>query len=285
MRRFAKWFLLTMALSTSTAIAQDSTLYSPFTPLPGWHARKVIATTVGGGFLVGSLVSSYYDWWKGTGEPFHFVSEGTFDDYSLGIDKIGHAYTSYCYYWTFKNVLEWGGYEHETAFWWAAGASAFFAISIEIGDGFSPYGFSFEDLAFNLGGLGYGILQTKVPWFRNIGFKWSYVPSEGYTWPPNFTDHYDAHIYWLTFNMHNLLPGAVGEVWPEFVGLAAGYSVGSGVTVREYTLGLDWNLEAIHTENRELAWLIRQLNLFHFPAPGVKFAPGRPPEWRLFLLN
>lgn len=163
MRRFAKWFLLTMALSTSTAIAQDSTLYSPFTPLPGWHARKVIATTVGGGFLVGSLVSSYYDWWKGTGEPFHFVSEGTFEDYSLGIDKIGHAYTSYCYYWTFKNVLEWGGYEHETAFWWAAGASAFFAISIEIGDGFSPYGFSFEDLAFNLEGSATAYCRQRFP--------------------------------------------------------------------------------------------------------------------------
>ena len=275
-------------LADSTSVSRVDSVspsISPFDPIPGWHARKVVATAFSGGFLAGSLVSSYYDWWKGAGQRFHFVREGFLRDYSLGIDKVGHAYTSYYYYWAFKNVMEWGGYERETAFWWAAGASAFFAVSIEVGDGFSPFGFSFEDLGFNLGGLGYGILQTEVPWFRNIGFKWSYVPSEGYRWPPKFTSHYDAHIYWLTFDMHNLLPVAAGEYWPEFLQLGVGYSVGKGLSEREIVLGLDWNLEAIRTDSRELAWLIKQLNLFHFPAPGVKIFVHRPPEWRLFLLN
>jgi hypothetical protein len=286
-------FLLPLAVlfAVELASAQDSTRQamavqdSPFTPLPGWHTRKVIATTAAGGLIVGSLISSYYDWWHNNGQEFHFTSEGTLRDYSLGIDKVGHAYTSYFYFHSIANMLEWGGFTPETAFWWGVGASAFFAVSIEIGDGFSEWGFSWEDLAFNMAGLGYGVLQKKVPWFQNLGFKWSYCPSEGYTWPPHFTDHYDAHIYWLTFNMHNLLPSTVGEKWPEFVQLAVGYSVGENMTVREIAVGLDWNLEAIHTSNRDLAWLIKQLNLFHFPAPGVKIYFHRPPEWKLFLLN
>jgi len=282
---FRRLFLLTIVLA-SLSFPQDSTRCpDPFVQTDEWNARKIISTGIVGGVLAGSLVSSYYDWWKDSAEPFHFVSEGSFNDYSLGIDKVGHAYTSYFYFHTFRNTMLWGGYSPSAAFWWAAGTSAFFAVSIEIGDGFSPYGFSFEDLAFNMAGLGYGMLQVEIPFLQNIDFKWSYVPSEGYTWPPHFTDHYDAHLYWLTFDMHNLLPSGVGKNWPAWLQLGLAYGVGEQQTVREFVVGLDYNLEVICTDNRELSWLLRQLNLFHFPAPGVKFSPGRPPEWRVFLLN
>jgi hypothetical protein len=250
-----------------------------------WSARRIAATSVVGGMVAGSLVSSYFDWWKGSGQSFHFVHEGFLHDYSLGIDKIGHAYTSCFYFRTFRDILLWGGYPEEQAFWWAACTTGLFAVSIEIGDAFSPYGFSWEDLAGNMMGLGYGMLQARIPLLENISFKWSYIPTDGWRWPPHFTDHYDSHTYWLAFNMHRLLPENWGNVWPEFVQLAVGYSVDAHLTRREIALGLDFNLEAISVGSSDIGLLQRIANNIHFPAPAVKFTEHREPQWYLFHLH
>ncbi|MCC6398540.1 MAG: DUF2279 domain-containing protein [Bacteroidetes bacterium] len=238
------------------------------------HARKIVATGAVGGILAGSLIGSYFDWWKDANEPFHFRDDGLFNNYSLGIDKVGHAYTSYFYFHTFRNVMEWGGYDQSTAFWWAAGTSAFFAVSIEIGDGFSPFGFSVGDLGFNMAGLGYGMLQTKIPFLQNFKLKWSYVPQDGYRWPPRFTEHYDAHIYWLAFNVHRLLPESLSGYWPECIQLAIGYGVDDRQTRREMFIGLDLNLGVFGFTQPELRLLERTVDLFHVPMPGVKFTEG-----------
>lgn len=251
----------------------------PVHQAPGWSARKYLATGMAGGILVGSLVSSYFDWWKDTAEPFHLVDDGLFGNYSLGIDKVGHAYTSYFYFHTFRNVMLWGGYEPSAAFWLAAGSSAFFALSIEIGDGLSPYGFSVYDLAFNMGGLGYAMAQVAFPFLRNFSLKWSYVPEDGFRWPPHFTDHYDAHTYWLTINVHNLLPRDWRTYWPEFIQLAIGYGVDERQTKREAVIGLDLNLDAFTVENGDCRLLQQTANLIHLPAPAVKFTETKKPRW------
>jgi hypothetical protein len=272
--------LVIFLLVWQTAAAQDTPcVFSPHPEGNGWSTRKVIATGMVGGMLVGSLVSSYFDWWKDSSEPFHFVDDGFFKNYSLGIDKVGHAYTSYFYFHTFRNMMMWGGYDSTTACWWAAGMSAFFALSIELGDGLSPYGFSVYDLAFNLGGLGYGIAQVNLPFLRNFSLKWSYVPAEGYRWPPHFTDHYDAHTYWMAVNVHNLLPESMRDYWPECIQLAVGYGVDDHQTRREGIIGLDFNLGAFHVQNPELRLLQDTGNLIHLPAPGVKFTEGKVPRW------
>jgi hypothetical protein len=278
--------LVILLLTWQSATAQDTLGVCSSRPdNSGWSTRKVLATGLVGGMLVGSLVSSYFDWWKGSGEPFHFVDDGLFDNYSLGIDKVGHAYTSYFYFHTFRNMMMWGGYDSTTASWWAAGTSAFFALSIEIGDGLSPYGFSMYDLAFNFWGLGYGIAQANIPILRNFNLKWSYVPADGYRWPPHFTDHYDAHTYWLTVNVHNLLPQSVRGYWPECIQLAVGYGVDDHQSRREAVIGLDFNLGAFHAVNRDLKLLQDTGNLIHLPAPGVKFTEGKVPRWYLVHWN
>ncbi len=251
----------------------------------GWSARKIIATGAVGGLLAGSLVGSYNDWWKDAAEPFHFVDDGLFNNYSLGIDKVGHAYTSYFYFHCFRNVMLWGGYDSSAAFWAAGGTSALFALSIEIGDGFSPYGFSLYDLAFNMGGLGYAMAQVGVPFLRNFQLKWSYVPVGGYRWPPHFTDHYDAHTYWLAVNVHNLLPGEWRGYWPECIQLAVGYGVNKGYTRRELVIGLDLNVGAFTLENPELRLLQQTVDLIHLPSPAVKMTEGERPRWYLVHTN
>jgi hypothetical protein len=277
--------LLLLVIAMRGLAADSSSVRDGFTPAEGWPAKKIVATGLVGGFLAGSLVSSYYDWWKDSNMPFHFVREGFIHDYSLGIDKIGHAYTAYFYFRTVRNILMWGGFDDEPAFWWGAGASAFFALSVEIGDGVSPYGFSWEDLAGNMAGLGFGMLQARVDFLRNVSFKWSYVPTDGWRWPPRFTDHYDAHTYWLAFNVHNMLPAEAAGFWPQWLQLAVGYGVDRGQTKREFVIGLDLNLEAFSTKNEDLLLVERVVNAFHIPAPAVKFTEDDRPKWYLVHTN
>lgn len=285
-RRFVAVMLLGVSCSTYAQVGDTLVSTGGFEQTEGFAGRKIIATTMVGGLLAGSLVDSYFAWWKGAEKPFTFYTESWFGEPWLGIDKVGHLYTSYFYFHTFQNILLWGGYEPSTAYWWAFGATAFFALSVEVGDGISPYGFDYQDLVYNFAGLGYGMLQTKVPYLNNFNFKWSYVPSNGYRWPPRFTQHYDAHTYWLTVNVHNLLPEDIKEYWPSFIHLALGYGVGDNVTRREGVIGLDFNLADIfQPRNKELLLMQKTLNMFHLPAPAIKFSEGKKPEYLLFQLN
>jgi hypothetical protein len=282
----SKGFLLALVLACGPLQAQDSLSLPAASPeVSLWTPRRIIATGLVGGILAGSLVSSYYDWWKDDAQPFHFTDDGLFENYSLGMDKLGHTYTSYFYFHTFHNVMLWGGYDRSAALWWSAGTTAFFALSIELGDAVSPYGFSFADLGFNMIGLGYGMLQTEIPFLKNFSLKWSYVPADGYRWPPRFTDHYDAHTYWLAVNIHQLLPEGARTYWPGWLQLAVGYGVDETQTRREWVIGLDLNLGAFQVEQPDLRLLLQTADLFHFPAPAVKFTQGEKPEYSLFYTN
>jgi len=284
---FAKLLVCLCLSGIARTVAQDSAavITDGFQTRPDWTPRKVISAVTFGGVLCGSLVSSYYDWWNDQSQPFHFTREGWFNDYSLGIDKVGHVYTSYFYFHTFRNLLLWGGFQPPTAFWWAAGTTAFFALSIEIGDGLSPYGFCVQDLIANGVGLAYAMLQTKFEYLKNFNLKWSYVAPDGYRWPPRFTDHYDGHTYWLTFNMHNLLPGKVGESWPEFLQLAAGYGVDDNMTKREFVIGLDVNLGALSVHNEDWLLLSKTVDMIHFPLPAVEYTEGKGVRAYMFYKN
>jgi len=280
--------LLVMAFAT--AQAQDSSACN-LPPSDATAHRKVIATGIAGTILAGSLVSSYFDWWKKNSRPFWFVHEGWFDDYSLGIDKVGHMFTSYFYYRMFRNILSWGDFDEKPAFWLAAGETAFFAISVEIGDGLSNYGFSCEDLASNMTGLGFAILQSQVPFLDNFRLKWSYIPPDGYRWPPRFTDHYDGHTYWVSVNVHNLLPAAARDYWPKFINLGIGYGVSGYVrespdpqTKRKAVIGLDLNLGAFETSNRDVELLQNTIDMIHLPSPADRFVQDKKPTYHFFYL-
>lgn len=263
---------------------ESATRTDGFGQIDGFTGRKIVATGMVGGLLIGSLVDAYYAWWKDASTPFTFHAEGWFAT-RRGIDKAGHFFTSYFHFHTFRYIMLWGGYEASTALWWAVGTSAFFAVSVEIGDGVTAYAFDYQDLAFNLGGIGYAILQTKIPFLRNFNFKWSFVPSDGYRFPPRFTEDYDAHTYWLTANVNELLPRSWEPFWPDFLQLAIGYGVDDNVTKSEVAVGFDINLEVFRTDNEHLLLAEKTLNMFHIPGPGVKFTESKKPRYSLFLKN
>jgi len=275
-------------LCLSKGSAQDSVAVTDgFQTKMGFTGRKIAATSAMGGLLVTSLIWSYDTWWRDAGRPFHFMTENWLNSKTLGIDKIGHLYTSYFYFNTFRDLMLWGGYERSAADWWAAGGTMFFALAIEVGDGVTPeYGFDYQDIVFNFLGMGYGWLQTRVPFLKHFTFKWSYVPNEGYRFPVRFTDIYDAHTYWLTCDIDKLLPSSVEPYWPDFLQIAVGFGVDDKVTKREFVIGFDLDLgDLFKTENEDLLLIQKTVRMFHIPSPAIKFTEQKGPRYYLFHRN
>lgn len=243
-------------------------------------ASMTTAALVGGIFMYGWGV-----WWKNDYRSFRFWNDPqSFLDAHLAIDKAGHMYTGYYIFHATNDILNWGGHDKESAFWWATGISTFHAFMVEVGDGFSEYGFDYSDMLSNWTGVGLSVLQQKVPGFDNVEMKWSlYYPLNRHAFIIN--DLYDYHIYWLSFKVNNFLPESVERLWPEWLQLAIGYGGADHVTRREYIVGFDYNLEMIPIEGTDINLIKKLLNMFHAPAPGVKFSPGHHPEFRLLLLN
>lgn len=247
---------------------------------------EVISVAAVSGFYAGTLVDSYITWWKDDKRPFTFLNDPWFDNSSdYGMDKLGHFYTSYFFYKVQKDILLWGGYSNSTAKWVSGSLTTMMALLIEIGDGFSRYGFDVKDLISNSAGLAYAILQDEVPFLQNFNVKWSYFPSNGFSFPPRFSNHYEGHIYWLTFNLHNIWNQFGENPWPEFLQPAIGYSIGKN-SVREYVFGLDINLLPLfQSEKPVVTYLGNLINLFHLPSPGIKYINGKKPDYKLLLLN
>jgi hypothetical protein len=248
------------------------------------NTRKLVATGIVATVIGTSVIWSIDAWWQGRSHPFNFYNEGWFNDYSLGIDKVGHAYASYFYFHTFRNTLQWGGFDEADALWWSTGITGALALSLEVGDGFSTWGFSYEDFLSNSAGLAFGFLQTQAPFLQNFALKWSYIPvrkRDGV----NFTQHYDAHTYWISCNVHNLLPEKWQQYWPGFLSLAFGYSTAGGQTRREAVIGLDLNLDAFSISSQDLQLVRKTVNMFHVPLPAVKFGENRKAEYSLFHLE
>ncbi len=254
-----------------------------------WSVKKYIAVTGVSSLFAVTLVDAYFQFWKGNDKSFGFYDPnrlgGWFSEPAiLGIDKAGHFYASHFLYRSKKNLLLWGGFDDESSTIAAAALTGGVELLIEVGDGFSDYAFDYRDLVADFAGIGFGILQDHIPFFRNFHLKYSYFPPD--SWSLHFTKHYDGNIFWLAADLHNLLGEKGGAYWPQFLRPAVGFSVGHNGANREFIAGFDFDLTSLFGhENPDWELLGREVDLIHLPAPGVKFAPGWRPEWKLLLLH
>jgi hypothetical protein len=256
-----------------------------FTTTPEWTPRKYVSVGILGGVMVANATDAYMNWWKGAEKGFTFYSEGWFNDPHLGIDKVGHFFGTYAMFTSTRLTLLYGGFEPETAFWWGVGVGIFNAFEIEIGDGFSNYGFDYADLVCGILGVGYGVLQTAVPSLRDFDIKVSYWSSVGFRSPANFVNDYDAMTVWLSVDLHNLLPENWARYWPSFLRPAVGYGTGAHETRREFMVGLDLQLSAFTCSSPDIRYVEGCLDLAHWPMPAAKFSHGAAPEYKPFLLR
>jgi hypothetical protein len=178
-----------------------------------------------------------------------------------------------------------GGFSPSAATWWGAGLSFLNSLTVEVGDGFTPFGFDWSDLGMGAAGIGYGVLQSEVPVFQNVNLKFSYWSGRGFKTPAAFIQDYDAMTVWASVNVHEFLPETWKEYWPKWLALAVGYGVHDGETRREFAIGFDINFLGFEGTSEDLLFLKKSLNLIRPPLPAVKFTEGRRPHYQVFMLR
>lgn len=281
---FIVFVLLFALVNTGNAQHADTTQHK-------WLTKKNIVIGAIAYQQVSGVLVEYAWWWIDSLQPFHVKGDAFWNNYSLGMDKFGHFYISYLTFTAVNEAMRWAGFTPKQRLLTAAIVPTFWALSIEIGDALSPYGFSWPDLASNLAGVGYGVLQDKVPYLQNFTVKWGFWPTKVYTdafpkqWAP--TSDYNAHSYWLSMNVHNILPKSINKYWPELINLAVGYSIEDHYQPtmrRELLFGIDINLRAIKTKSPGWIALKNVANLIRIPAPGIKVPKGQEPTQYKWLL-
>lgn len=119
--------------------------------------------------------------WKWGSAPFHFHSEGWFgkDTANGGMDKLGHAWSSYVLTEFFTDGITHKLGESRSASYTAAILSMSLMTYIEVFDGLSEeHGFSPEDLAVDTMGALFSVGRRAVPGLRDkLDFRLLYVPT------------------------------------------------------------------------------------------------------------
>lgn len=143
----------------------------------------------------------FANWDYGTGGP-RFQSEGWFDRETDegGADKLGHLYTAYLFSHLFAGQYERWDFDKDQAIRWGALSSLGVTGLIEVGDAFSDYGFSYEDMVSNALGAAAGYLLWSSPELsRKIDLRVEYNPFLSGDWQGDITTDYDRLSYLIAF--------------------------------------------------------------------------------------
>ncbi|MFZ5724403.1 MAG: DUF2279 domain-containing protein [Pseudomonadota bacterium] len=184
--------------SSAQPAAAATTDAGPVSPAlsPG---RKVALTNAG--VVVFMTAWGYANWDYGQTD-WHRTDEGWFGQSTKegGADKAGHLYSTYVLGRSLSALFRHYGHEPDRAAF-AGVASAFGTMTLmELGDGYSPYGFSEEDAAMNLAGAGAAWLLEKNPqWDRRVAIRGEYHISR-HAVTDFFTD-YERWRYYLTLKL------------------------------------------------------------------------------------
>ncbi len=137
-------------------------------------------TLFSAGVLVATPILGYLTWWKDDWSGhFNVADEGWFGEetYAGGADKASHITFSYMFALAFQSAYRSLGKTPAEARALAFGLTVLSGLLIEVGDGFSRYGFSWEDATANAIGAG---IATFVDAYRlkdTFGLRFGWVPN------------------------------------------------------------------------------------------------------------
>jgi len=182
----------------------------PAPPAPKLFDRKTTLFTAG--VLVLMPVVGYLTWWHDdTNGKFHTVDEGWFGEetYTGGADKASHITFAYMVTLGFQSAYRALGKTPAQSRALAFGLTTAAGLIEEVGDGFSKYGFSWQDVAANTLGAGlatavdaYGLRDTVVLRFGNVP---NTIPPPCCRYP-GFGGDYSNQIYTADLLMSGFLP-------------------------------------------------------------------------------
>jgi hypothetical protein len=140
--------------------------------------KKAVALNLAGAAAV--VAYGTFFWNYSLKNPYHTESEGWFGAGTNhgGVDKCGHFYVGYLMGDMFSYFYDRWGFERERSALLAFLSSVGFTTVMEIGDGFSEYGSSPEDMVANITGAGASYLLHKYPSLSDrIDLRVEYRPS------------------------------------------------------------------------------------------------------------
>lgn len=272
---------------------------------------SIVAGTIGALFTVQHIAQSNTIWAEESPE-FKIQEDGA---YGLYVDKIGHFSSAYTASYVFGEAMYFIGMDKNAATLWGGAIGFAYLNYIEVMDGYGAnFGFSPSDVLLNSTGVGFYVLQNFVPWFQNITPKWSYYPADlhgEFKREPHFffVDDYSSQTFWLSINIHNILPNDFKRFWPKWLEISLGYTARNMTIYPEtadryratgvqgdfynwghqppafgsprYILALDWNLMHLVPENFPgwTKWIAQTLNNWKLPSPALEFSNDGPPRF------
>ncbi|MBX2962611.1 MAG: DUF2279 domain-containing protein [Cyclobacteriaceae bacterium] len=209
------------------------------------------------------------------------------------IDKLGHFYSAFHLSSGTSKSLQWCGVKKNKSDLWGSVVGFMLMVPIEIFDGFSAnYGASLGDLGANAVGAGFYLGQsllwdeirlhpkfsfhrTPYPALRPDGILGDGMPSE-------LIKDYNGQTYWLSVDMDKFIK------FPKWLNIAVGYGADGMVyatdaeneaagyrAVREYYLGIDFDLSHIKTRSKALNTFLFFVNMIKLPAPAIRFSDNK----------
>jgi hypothetical protein len=243
---------------------------------------------VGGGFtaILGGLQIYQYNAFWADRTTFRIIDDG---DLEYGADKWGHFFAAHVMSKLATDALMTSGFSQDLAVVGGGLIGAGYQFFVEVQDGFGKnWGFSPSDVYANTAGSVLHVLQHFVPIFSHLHYKASYYPA---SWMAEKTrkgavtpiDDYSAWTWWLSVDVHGMLPEEAKPFWPSWLNLSFGYAARNlewADASRRYYIGIDYDLEKILPEGGPVwNWFRQYLNVFKFPAPALEFVftpDGKP---------
>ncbi len=182
--------------------------------------QKVTAVNVGGMAFITAWGIAKWDYFD---RKPHAQSEGFFGQNTDegGADKMGHLWSTYALSDGLASLYEDWGYDHEHAV--INGALSSFAMMgfMELGDSFSHYGFSYEDMIMNTTGAATSYLMYKFPELdKKIDLRWEYKPDFKET---DFFTDYQNSKYLIALQLDGF--DSLNNTPLQYFELQAGYYV------------------------------------------------------------
>src|SRR5664280_1084892 len=222
-------------------------------PLPPPRLFDTKTKIVTASVVLGAPVVGYFAWWRTSSRSsFEFANErwSQRDTYAGGADKASHIFLGYISTLTLQGIYRSLGKTPAEARGLALGVTVVTGLLIEAGDGFSQYGFSWEDETANAIGalLGTGIDAWGL--HDTVGLRFGRVKTlipDACCRYGGYGDDYSKEVYSADLKLSGFLPRLGLEPGPaRFLLLSMTYgSKGyrySAAPVRERNVGVEIGL-------------------------------------------
>lgn len=244
-----------------------------------------------------SMIGLYNLWYKDYPQTnFHFTND---NDHWLGMDKMGHLFSTYNIGRLGYVNFRWAGLSEKKATWYGGLLSFTYLTIIEAMDGYSvDWGASPGDVIANTLGTSLFISQQLLWHEQRIMIKYSYHPTDFPNYRPDILgstavqrifDDYNGITIWASANIHSFLKKE--STFPKWLNIAIGYGAhgllyGNNLDdyygpplpqherISQFYLALDIDLTKIPTRSKFMHILFNALSFIKIPLPTFEINTG-----------